>query len=146
MLKKVVFMFVIFLLIMGCRREVQKTPSESAENKITGSYSMIENYEVAAGPLADFKGRSSYTIQVRDSSRERHIYLFENIANAYNIAGILSGDSIFLITQKFPYHNEKVMISGKGKLRGDSLFLDIFSGGPAGQIKSVCRAKKMYLK
>ncbi len=101
---------------------------------------------MAEGPHADFKGRNSYTMQVRDSSSERQIYLFENIANAYNIAGRLRGDSIFLNAQKFPYHNDKVMISGKGKVSGDSLVLDIYSGGPAGQIKSVCRAKKLYLK
>jgi hypothetical protein len=55
---------------------------------------------VVEGPHTGFKGSSSYTIQVRDDSR-RHIILFENIANAYKVAGILSEDNIFFAAQRF---------------------------------------------
>jgi hypothetical protein len=145
MVKRIGFIAVLFLLVMGCRREGQKTLPGSAEKILIGIYSVIENYEVAEGPHAGFKGSISYTIQVRDDSR-RHILLFENMANTYTIAGSQKGDSIFLDTQKFPYHNDNVSISGYGKFSGDSLFIELFSGGPAGQIKSICRAKKLYLK
>ncbi|MCX6122005.1 MAG: hypothetical protein NTX44_10365 [Ignavibacteriales bacterium] len=143
--RRVAYIVVIFLLVMGCRKEVQKISSESVERIFTGSYSVIEYYEVADGPHAGFKGSSSYTIQVQGDSR-RHILLFENIAHTYTIVGSQKGDSIFLDTQKFPYHNEYVSISGYGKYSGDSLFLELFSGGPAGQINYHCRAKKLYLK
>jgi len=46
--------------------------------------------------------------------------------------------------QKFPSYTDSVTISGKGRFSGDSLFLEFTSGGPAGLIKSECRAKKMY--
>ena len=143
MLKKIACLLILFLLVMGCRREVQKTVPGSS---FTGSYSLIEDYQVAEGPHAGFKGSSSYTIQVRDINSDRCIYLFENIANAYNITGILNGDSIILNTQKFPFHNDSVSISGMGKLSGDSLVFELYSGGPAGQIRSICRAKKLYLE
>jgi hypothetical protein len=143
--RRVAYIIVIVLLVMSCRKEVQKISFESGERIFAGSYSVIENYEVAEGPHAGFKGSISYTIQVQDDSR-RHILLFENIVNTYTIAGSQKGDSIFIDTQKFPYHNDNVSISGYGKFSGDSLFLELFSGGPAGQIKSICRAKKLYLK
>jgi hypothetical protein len=131
MLRRIASLVVVFLLVTGCRREVQKTLPGSGKKIFTGSYSAIENFEVVEGPHMGFKGSSSYTIQVRDDSR-RYIILFENIANAYNVTGIWSEDSIFLDTQKFPYYNDSVTISGQGKFSGDSLFLELYSGGPAG--------------
>jgi hypothetical protein len=142
----IAYLFILILLVIGCRKEIQKTQSGSIEKIFTGSYSLIENYEVTEGPHAGFKGKSTYTIKMLVGNSESHIYLFENIANAYNVNGILKGDSIIFNTQKFLYHNDSVTISGKGTLIGDSLFLDLYSGGPAGQIRSVCKAKKMYLK
>lgn len=130
---------------MGCRKEIQKLYDKSKEKIITGSYSLIEHYEVAEGPQAGAQGSSEYTIQVRADSVHQYI-LFENIAQAYTLSGTRSGDSVFLVTTKFPYHTGSVTISGYGKFNGDSIFLELSSGGPAGQIKSICRGIKRYSK
>jgi len=134
--------FIIFMMT-GCRREIQKMISRPGEKTIKGGYSVIENYEVLEGPHAGFKGSNSYSIRVLDDHRRR-ILLFENVARAYTLVGILSEDSIHFEMQKFPSHTDSVTISGKGRFSGDSLFLEITSGGLAGLIKSECRAKKMY--
>ena len=145
MLKRIEYLLVVVLLAPGCRKEVQKPLDESKEKEITGSYSLIEHYEAAEGPQAGAQGSSEYSLQVRADSVHQFI-LFENIAQAYTIRGTRSGDSVFLVTTKFPYHAGSVTISGHGKFNGDSLFLELSSGGPAGQIKSICRGMKRYSK
>jgi hypothetical protein len=143
MLKRFASAAVIIFIVTGCRREFQKTISGSGEKTITGGYSVIENYEVFEGPHTGIKGSSSYPIRVLDDNRRR-ILLFENVARVYTLAGIRSGDSIHFELQKFPYYPDSVTISGNGRFSGDSLFLELISGGPAGLVKSECRAKKMY--
>ena len=134
--------FIIFMMT-GCRREIQKMISRPGEKTIKGGYSVIENYEVLEGPHAGIQGSSSYSIQVLDDNR-RHILLFENVARVYTLTGTRSEDIINFEMQKFPYYSDSVTISGKGRFSGDSLFLELTSGGPAGLIKSEYRGKKMY--
>jgi len=56
-LRRIAYVVVLFLLMTGCRREVQKTSPVSREKIFTGNYSAIDNYKVMEGSHTGFKGQ-----------------------------------------------------------------------------------------
>jgi len=133
---------IVLLFLTGCRSEILKLKPAAGEEDYTGGYVLVERFEISEGPYQGVRGSNSYTIHVRNA-KEPHQIQFENYAQAYTLTGERRGDSVMLGIQRFPFHNDSVSIFGNGKFSSDSLYLDLYSGGPAGQIKSVCTAKRL---
>lgn len=106
-----------------------------------GKYSVKEFYEIKAGTATGTKDTTNYSVIIKADNNNKVI---ENFANAYSVLIDINADSLFIASQKFPYQNREVNISGKGFFKGDSLFMDYFSGGPAGQI--FCKWKAIKSK
>ena len=101
-------------------------------------YRIHDSFEIIAGEYSGTKGKTEYTITISDIDAEAHSFAIENFAKEYKVKSTIHGDSIFIPSQKFPYYESHVTIFGKGKVAGDSLYLEYFSGGPQGQIEGRC--------
>lgn len=145
MQKTFIVSFILIVLYAGCRREILNYKNSPEGMSLTGSYSLVENYEIIEGPNTGYRSTSNYTVKIYPDSTHSRI-IIDNLFRAYKASGIISGDSLYLSSQKFPYYNDSISLSGHGRIVGDSLTLEVISGGPVGQIKSNCRAKRISTK
>ena len=108
------------------------------ETKLKHEYRVKESVEIIAGEYTGTKGETEYTIKIKDIDVVANSFTIENFAKEYKVKSTIEGDSIFIPSQRFSYYESHVTIFGKGKVAGDSLYLEYFSGGPQGQIEAKC--------
>jgi hypothetical protein len=108
------------------------------ETKLKQEYRVKDSFEVVAGEYTGTKGETEYTIRISDIDAEARSFAMENFAGEYKVKATIRGDSISIPSQEFPYYESHVTILGRGKVAGDSLYLEYFSGGPQGQIEGIC--------
>jgi hypothetical protein len=141
-MKRLGIVILILSAAVSCSTPKAAVDIKNAGNGVesfVGQYFVTENYSIKAGALTGQKGESKYTITISKGIKENEIVI-ENFANSYKANAYIKGDSLFIPSQKFPYHESRVTIMGQGKKLSDTIYYDYFSGGPAGQIECKCIA------
>ncbi len=132
----------MLMLFAGCMKNLQKDVIGGSVESRFGTYAVTERYEVTGGPREGMTGESAYAVTLRAMPGDSLVTI-ENLANSYTVQARWKGDSLYIDSRQFPYYDSFVSISGAGRVSRGGVSFVYFSGGPAGQITSVCSGVKI---